>query len=240
MIDEPGSFSGMRQLAEAAARAGRQPADVVGDLHQRPAASVLSAPLAKTSSSCAASAANLFGRETNGSPVSSAILRRRALGELRVRVQPGADRRAAERQLPQPRQRCLDRARCRGRAGRRTRELLPERQRHGVLQVRAADLDDVANSFAFAPARRAGAHAGISRCLDLLAAAMCMAVGNVSFDDCDMFTSSFGWTGFLLPITPPAISIARFEITSLAFMFVCVPLPVCQTRSGKWSSSLPR
>ena len=32
---------------------------------------------------------------------------------------------------------------------------------------------------------------------------------------------------------------ARLEITSLAFMFVCVPLPVCQMRSGKCSSSLP-
>ena len=41
------------------------------------------------------------------------------------------------------------------------------------------------------------------------------------------------------PCAPPAISMARFEITSFTFMFVCVPLPVCQTRSGKWSSSLP-
>ena len=65
------------------------------------------------------------------------------------------------------------------------------------------------------------------------AAAMYIAVGNVSFDDCDMFTSSFGWIGFLLPMTPPAISIARLEITSLAFMLVCVPLPVCQTRKRK-------
>ena len=31
------------------------------------------------------------------------------------------------------------------------------------------------------------------------------------------------------PITPPSISIARFEITSLAFMFDWVPEPVCQT-----------
>src|SRR5256884_2926398 len=45
--------------------------------------------------------------------------------------------------------------------------------------------------------------------------------------------------GFLLPITPPAISIARFEITSLTFMFVCVPLPVCQMRKGKCALSLP-
>ena len=40
-------------------------------------------------------------------------------------------------------------------------------------------------------------------------------------------------------MTPPAISIARFEITSLAFMFVCVPLPVCHTRKGKCASSFP-
>ncbi len=70
---------------------------------------------------------------------------------------------------------------------------------------------------------------GTSSCTTSSAAAMCIAVGNVSFDDCDMFTSSLGWTGFLLPRSPPASSMARFEITSLTFMFVCVPLPVCQT-----------
>src|SRR5207302_11351223 len=66
-----------------------------------------------------------------------------------------------------------------------------------------------------------------------VAAAMCMAVGKVSLEDCDMLTSSLGWMGFLLPMTPPEISIARFEMTSLAFMLVCVPLPVCQTRRGR-------
>jgi len=45
--------------------------------------------------------------------------------------------------------------------------------------------------------------------------------------------------GFLLPIVPPANSIARFEMTSFTFMLVCVPEPVCQTLSGKWSWSLP-
>src|SRR5882672_2802592 len=35
------------------------------------------------------------------------------------------------------------------------------------------------------------------------------------------------------------ISMARLEITSLTFMLVCVPLPVCQTRRGKCSLSLP-
>ena len=68
---------------------------------------------------------------------------------------------------------------------------------------------------------------------------MCMAVGNVSFDDCDMLTWSLGWIGFLDPMTPPPSSMARLEMTSLAFMLVWVPLPVCQMRSGKWSSSAP-
>ena len=70
-------------------------------------------------------------------------------------------------------------------------------------------------------------------------AAMCMAVGKVSLDDCDMLTWSLGWIGVLDPITPPASSMARLAITSLAFMLVWVPLPVCHTRSGNWSSSVP-
>jgi hypothetical protein len=61
----------------------------------------------------------------------------------------------------------------------------------------------------------------------------------VSFDDWLILTWSLGWTGFLLPISPPSISMARFEITSLAFMFDWVPEPVCQTTSGKCSFSLP-
>ena len=43
-----------------------------------------------------------------------------------------------------------------------------------------------------------------------------------------MLTWSLGWTGSLEPITPPASSMARLEMTSLAFMLVWVPLPVCQ------------
>ena len=54
-----------------------------------------------------------------------------------------------------------------------------------------------------------------------------------------MFTWSLGCTGALLPICPPASWMARLLITSLTFMLDCVPDPVCQTRSGKWSSSSP-
>ena len=70
---------------------------------------------------------------------------------------------------------------------------------------------------------------GINRSVITIAAAMCIAVGNVSLEDWDMFTWSFGCTGVLEPSSPPAISIARFEITSLPFMLDCVPEPVCQT-----------
>ena len=65
-------------------------------------------------------------------------------------------------------------------------------------------------------------------------AAMCIAVGNVSFELCDLFTSSFGCSSF-----SPAISFPRFAITSLAFMLDCVPLPVCHTTSGKCPFSFP-
>ena len=66
-----------------------------------------------------------------------------------------------------------------------------------------------------------------------------IAPGKTSFDDCDMLTWSLGCTGVFEPRSPPSSSIARFEITSLPFMLLCVPEPVCQTTSGKWSSSVP-
>uniref|UniRef100_A0A0A9EFL1 Pco106335 n=1 Tax=Arundo donax TaxID=35708 RepID=A0A0A9EFL1_ARUDO len=61
---------------------------------------------------------------------------------------------------------------------------------------------------------------------------MCITVGNVSFEDCDLFTWSLGCTNFSLRLYP-RISAALFAITSLAFMLLWVPLPVCQITSGK-------
>ena len=60
-----------------------------------------------------------------------------------------------------------------------------------------------------------------------------MADGNTSLDDCDAFTSSFGWTG------RPSRSVARLAITSFMFMFVEVPDPVWKTSTGNWSSHWP-
>ena len=67
------------------------------------AASVLSAPCACTSASCAASASNLLARRDEGQAGEPRELRGHALGELRVRVEAGADRGAAQRQLAQSR-----------------------------------------------------------------------------------------------------------------------------------------
>jgi hypothetical protein len=50
-------------------------------------------------------------------------------------------------------------------------------------------------------------------------AAMCIAIGNVSLEEALILTWPLGCTGFLLPI--------------LAFMFDCVPKPVCQKTRGK-------
>ena len=68
---------------------------------------------------------------------------------------------------------------------------------------------------------------------------ICIAVGKTSFVDWDLFTWSFGWTGFFVPFLPPSISMALLAITSLTFILVCVPDPVCQTLRGKCLSNLP-
>ena len=65
-------------------------------------------------------------------------------------------------------------------------------------------------------------------------AAICIAVGKVSFELCDMLTVSFGCSS-----ASPTIALPRFAMTSLTFIFVWVPLPVCQTESGNSPSSLP-
>src|SRR5260370_1036316 len=84
-------------------------------------------------------------------------------------------------------------------------------------------------------ASRRAVTAGIRRCFTLTAAAIFMAVGNVSFDDCAIFTSSFGCTGVLLPSGVAAIWQQRLEITSFTFIWNWVPLPVIHTCNGNMS-----
>ena len=113
-----------RQLAQAAARARRPASGCRWRSSSASTASVLSAPLRQHQRVVRRPAPRIVRAPTmNGRPVSSAILLRHALGELRVRVQPGADRRAAERQLVQAGQRPPRCAAGRGRAGRRSRRI---------------------------------------------------------------------------------------------------------------------
>ena len=107
------------------------------------AARVASAPLAWTIASLAARAANRLGAWTNGRPVSSAIFARARLTEPLGRVQPRADRGAADRELVEMGERLLDPLEVVVELRDVARELLSERERDGVLQVRPADLDDV-------------------------------------------------------------------------------------------------
>src|SRR3546814_19125293 len=69
------------------------------------------------------------------------------------------------------------------------------------------------------------------------ATATCSAVGKLSFDDWPMLTWSLGWTGDLPPRVPASFSFAIPAITSFAFMFDWVPLPVCQIAGGDRTSA---
>src|SRR4030095_6840026 len=63
-------------------------------------------------------------------------------GEIRMRIQPGADRRPSDREPVEAGLRSADRVCGMFELGHVAGELLPERQRRRVLQVSAADLDD--------------------------------------------------------------------------------------------------
>ena len=174
----------------------------------------------------------LVGRGGEGQAGDRGDLGGDRLGEAHGRVEAGADRGAALRQLHTARQRLLDALDAVIDLLRVAGELLAQRQRRGVLHVGAADLDDVRERLA--PCRSSAlcrcASAGMQPVVrSPRPPAMCMAVGKVSFDDWPRLTWSLGWTGFFEPTVPPSISIARLEITSLAFMLDWVPEPVCQT-----------
>ena len=120
-------------------------------------------------------------------------------------------------------------------------ELLAQRQRRRVLQVRAADLDDVGESGGLGRQRapRAWSATAAGRGKRFRAAATFIAVGNTSLDDWPRLTSSLGCTRRPSPRAPPSNSEARLASTSLTFMLVCVPEPVCQTASGNSSAWPP-
>ena len=174
-------------------------------------------------------AANLFGAVLNGRPVSSASF----AGDIRsepggaFKPVPTAVPPIASRTDPEGR---LEPVAAPARAGCLARPLLADGERHGVLEVGAADLDDVMPLTALAAmASWRLCAAGTGDSVNSCTVAMCMAVGNVSLEDWPMLTWSLGCTGVLLPSSPPSSWIARLEMTSLTFMFDWVPEPVCHT-----------
>jgi hypothetical protein len=74
-----------------------------------------------------------------------------------------------------------------------TRPFLTERQRRGILHVCATDLDDIYPLLSLRIDRVAQwRQCGKERCLTLTDAAMCMADGKESLDDCDKLTWPLG------------------------------------------------
>ncbi len=98
MIEEPGSFSGMISSPKPAARPGRQPADIVRDLHQR-CSQRLQRALREHDLVVRRQRRELVGMRAEGKPGEFGNLLGRALGEFRMRVQPRAHRRSADRQV---------------------------------------------------------------------------------------------------------------------------------------------
>ena len=141
---------GQCQLAQAAPRPACQPADVVGDFHQRRGERVI-APMANTSASCAASASNLFGRGDERQPgdcrdAFGDLLRRSRL----VRVQAGAHRRSPHGPVRRAPAACFDASSAVLNLRRVARELLTERQRRGILCCVRPILTMSTNAFCFA------------------------------------------------------------------------------------------
>ena len=119
-------------------------------------------------------------------------------GERLRRVDAGADRGAAERQLADARQarrsaRSIAVLDLRGVAA----ELLAQRDGRRVHEVGAARLDHRLELVAACAAARArdASIAGMRSTTTASVAAMWIAEGNTSFDDCDALTWSFGCTG---------------------------------------------
>ena len=131
------------ELADAAARAGSEPAHVVGDLHEI-GRQRLERAVGKHHLVLARERVELVRRRQEGVAQQLGDLLCRQVTERRRSVEPGADGRAAEGELAQRAAGLHDHVAVVAEHGTPAADLLPERERHGVLQVRAADLDHIA------------------------------------------------------------------------------------------------
>ena len=85
----------------------------------------------------------LVGRAAEREPGELRDARRSAVRELRVGVEAGTDRSAADREVVEALRRDVEALEVGIELGDVAGELLTERERHRILQVRAPDLDDV-------------------------------------------------------------------------------------------------
>ena len=97
MIDEPGSFSGIRQLAETAPRAGCQPANIVGNLHAG-RSQTLERAAREDELVVRRECRKFVGRGEERQVGQRSNMRRRAITKLRMRVQTRAHGGPADRQ----------------------------------------------------------------------------------------------------------------------------------------------
>ena len=232
MIELPFWSSGQEDLAEAGARARPHQPQVVGDLRQRDGDDL------QRAGGLDEAVARGLGLERVGRRARPAGPSPRAHARARARANSGCVFRPVPTAVPPsgiwPSRSSVASSRrppC-AHLGRVAAELLAERHRHGVHQVRAAGLDDVVELARLRLerlARAARAPAG-DRSTSSSSAARWTADGKTSFDDWPMLTSSFACTS----------SPASVAITSFAFMFDDVPEPVWKTSIGNWSSSSPR
>ena len=153
MIERAGLVLRQAQLAEAAARARAQEADVVRDLHQRDRERV-QGTRELDKGVVRRQRLELVVRGLEGQSGDGRDLGREGLGEALLGVQAGADGGAALRQLGHARQRRLhaldpiaDLLHVAG-------ELLAQRQGRRILQMRPPDLDDALELLALGLERR--------------------------------------------------------------------------------------
>ena len=151
-MDEPGWVSGSSDLPEPTARAGAEPANVVGDLHeayrdglQFPARfdqRILRGLRFKVVRRFCKGAAGLFRHD------------RHHLGrELRMAIEPGADGGATERHFAEGLLRVLDSLNTEFNLPGIPAEFLAQSHRRGILQMGAPDLDDLVELVGFAGER---------------------------------------------------------------------------------------
>ena len=115
-----------------------------------------------------------------------------------------------------------------------TRKLILQRQRRRILKMGTTDLDDPAPRLrlrqyrVFEPTQRGNQPARRSEHRRNVQRGRKTVVRRLAPVDVVVW----GAHGVLPPRVPVSISLARPAITSLTFMFDCVPLPVCQMTSG--------